>query len=372
METAVWMLAGLVFILAILVVVLAIRRTGNADLKQASEYLLTLAEERFKAAAQSQNADLDTKKQLIDQQVQQVKTELEKVATLVNGIEKDRQAKFTELATNIKTLGEQTTSLASATITLRQALASPRTRGQWGERIADDILRFAGFIEGVDYQKQATIECAGSRPDFVIRLPKGLHLNMDCKFPLDNYLKALDAPSDTERRSYEQAFLRDVRSRVKEITSREYIDPEGDTVDCVFLLIPNESIYSYVHQADPQLLDYAVQNHVVCCSPLTLFAVLAVIRQAVDNFVLHEKSDEVLRQLGRFNAEWEKFEYSLTTVGDRLASAQKAYEQVIGPRKRHLERPLAELEALRQRQGLEIAANEQVASPDLPNTKTDD
>lgn len=360
MQVAVWALAGVVLILVVLLVAFILRRPGTTapDLKQASEQLLTLAEQRFKMAAQAQNAELDTKKQLIDQQFLAVNTGLEKVTTLVNSIEKDRQAKFSELTTHIKTLGEQATGLTTATTTLRQALASPRARGQWGERIADDILRFAGFIEGVDYQKQATIESVGSRPDFVISLPKGLRLNMDCKFPLDNYLKGLDAATDTERKSCEQAFMRDVRARVKEITGREYIDPEGGTVDCVLLLIPNESVYAYVHQTDPQLMDYAVQNRVVCCSPLTLFAVLAVIRQAVDNFALHEKSDEVLRHLGRFKAEWGKFEEALATVGERLASTQKAYEQVAGTRKRQLERPLAELERLRQRQGLEIAPPE--------------
>ncbi|MFH0941893.1 MAG: DNA recombination protein RmuC [Chloroflexota bacterium] len=371
METLVWVLAGLV---VILVVALVVRRPGSAvDLKQASEHLLTLAEQRLKLAAQAGTADLDTKKQLIDQQVQAVKTELEKVTTLVGGIEKDREAKFAELATRIKTLGEQATGLTAATSTLREALASPRTRGQWGERIADDILRFAEFIEGVNYHKQATIECAGSRPDYVFLLPKGLRLNMDCKFPLDNYLKALDAPNETERENYERAFLRDVRGRVKEVTSREYIDPEGGTVNCVLLFIANESIYSYVHQADPRLLDYAVQNRVVCCSPLTLFAVLAVIRQAVDNFALHEKSDEVLKQLGRFKAEWGKFADALETLGDRLTSTQKAYEQVTGPRKRQLERPLAHLEMLRQQRGLEIAPADETASPGLPEgSETDD
>lgn len=367
MEALVWVLAGLVAMLVLLVVALVIRRPGSAvSLKQAEEHLLTLAEQRLKLAAQAGTADLDTKKQLIDQQVQAVKTELEKVTTLVGSFEKDREAKFSELATRIKTLGEQATGLTAATSTLREALASPRARGQWGERIADDILRFAGFIEDVNYLRQATVECAGSRPDYVFLLPRGLRLNMDCKFPLDNYLKALDTPNETERESCERAFLRDVRGRVKEITSREYIDPEGGTVDCVLLFIANESIYSYVHQADPSLLEYAVQNRVVCCSPLTLFAVLAVIRQAVDNFALHEKSDEVLKQLGRFKDEWVKFAGALENLGDRLASTQKAYEQVIGPRKRQLERPLDHLETLRQRRGLEIAPADEAASPGLP------
>jgi len=373
-EVLVWILAGSVVVLVVVVLlVLIIRRPGAAvDLNQASAHLLTLAEQRLKLAAQAGAADLDTKKQLIDQQVQAVKTELEKVTTLVHGIEKDRETKFAELATKIKVLGEQAVDLTTATSTLREALSNPRARGQWGERIADDILRFAGFIEGVNYLRQATVEGERSRPDYVFLLPKGLRLNMDAKFPLDNYLKALDAPTDTERESLERTFLQNVRSRIKEITSREYIDPEGGTVDCVLLFIPNDSIYSYIHQADPSILDDAVQNRVVCCSPLTLFAVLAVIRQAVDNFALQKASGKILSHLGRFKAEWGKFVGTLKTLGDRLASTQRAYDQVTGPRKRQLERPLAHLETLRQQQGLEIAPADEPSSLTLPEAEEDD
>lgn len=346
----------IIFILLVVILALALRRpSSSVDLKQASDHLITLAEQRLQLTAQSGAADLDTKKQLIDQQVQAVKTELEKVTTLVHGIEKDREAKFTELATHIKALGAQAAGLTTATSTLREALASPRTRGQWGDRIADDILRLAGFIEGKSYLRQVTIESGGSRPDYVFLLPNGLHLNMDVKFPFDNYFKSKDASNDAERENYERAFLRDVRSRVKEITGREYIDPEGGTVDCVLLFIPNDSIYAYIHQADPSLLDDALRNRVVCCSPWTLFAVLAVIRQAVDNFSLGKRTNEVLSHLGRFEVEWEKFVEALKTLGNRLASTQQAYEQVTGPRKRQLERPLTRLKALRQERGLEVA-----------------
>ena len=51
---------------------------------------------------------------------------------------------------------------------LRQALVSTKARGQWGERMAEDVLRLAGFIEGVNYLKQKVLEAA--------RLAPGLHL----------------------------------------------------------------------------------------------------------------------------------------------------------------------------------------------------
>jgi DNA recombination protein RmuC len=371
-EVIIGILTAFVALLAIALVLVARRAGARVDLKQASEQLLMLAEQRFRLAAQAGASDLDAKKQLIDQQVESVKKELERVTELVRGFEKDREAKFTELSTRIKTLGEQAAGLTAATSTLREALASSRARGQWGERMADDILRFAGFVEGVNYKRQQTLDRVGSRPDYVFQLPNGLSLNMDVKFPLDNYLKALEASNDGERESCEKAFLRDVRNKIKEIAGREYIDPEGGTVDCALMFIPNESIYSYIHQADPSLLDEAIRNRIVCCSPLTLFAVLAVIRQAVENFALQKASDEILSHLGRFNKEWGKFAEALKTLGDRLSKTQDAYDKLVGTRKRQLERPLARLETLRQQRGVEIATGDETPMLEVPDAEEND
>ena len=160
--------------------------------------------------------------------------------------------------------------------------------------MAEDILRLIGFVEGVNYRKQATVHGGGSRPDFVFLLPQDLKLNMDVKFPLDNYLKYIDAESEADKATYQSNFLRDVRARINEVSDRQYIDPEQGTVDYVLLFIPNESVYAFIHEADSKILEVALQKKVIWCSPLTLYAVLAVVRQAVDNFALKQASNEVL------------------------------------------------------------------------------
>ncbi len=62
----------------------------------------------------------------------------------------------------MKLVGEQTASLTSTAGSLWEALVNSRVRGQWGERMAEDVLRLIGFVEGVNYQKQRTIEVNGS------------------------------------------------------------------------------------------------------------------------------------------------------------------------------------------------------------------
>ncbi len=327
---------------------------GSLSLDALSKFL-DLAKAKLDAERDTHAQDLEAKKGLIDQQLRQMTAELEKVSVLVKDLEKDRVEKFGQLAAQLKTTTEHTAALVQTTATLREALSSTKARGQWGERMAEDVLRLAGFIENVNYVKQKAIVGSGSRPDFTFLLPRKFKLNMDVKFPLDNYLKFLDAKSEPERAKYRTDFLRDVRGRVKEVTTRDYINPEQNTVDSVLLFIPNEQIYAFIHEQDGAILDDGIRQGVVFCSPLTLFAVLAVIRKAVDNFSLEQTSNEILSLLGDFKKQWGEFLGKLELVGKRIGDAQKEYEALTTTRRRQLEKPLNRIEDLRTQRNLPIA-----------------
>ena len=224
--------------------------------------------------------------------------------------------------------------------------------------MAEDILRLIGFVEGVNYQKQITVQGRGSRPDFVFLLPQDLKLNMDVKFPLDNYVRYLETESESDKATYQSNFLRDVRAKIVEVSDRQYIDPEQGTVDCVLLFIPNESVYGFIHESDSNILDTALKRKVIWCSPLTLYAVLAVVRQAVDNFALGQTSNEIISLMGSFNKQWLEFTKAIDTLENRISSTQKAFDNLNGTRRRALERPLRQIEQLRKARQLSVADEE--------------
>ena len=367
-------LVALTVLIALVVAVAALLLRGGrggspgdaqAALAQNAEQFLTLAEERLKRQTETNTNELDNKKQLIDQQLEQMNKQLESVRMFVNNMEKDRVDKFSELGTQLK-------ALTTSTTTLREALSSTKARGQWGERMAEDILRSMGLKEGFNYEKQVQLDGASSRPDFGFLLPGDLRLNMDVKFPLDNYLRYLNAGTDVERDSYKSAFLRDARNRVKEVTGREYIDPKGGTVRCVLLFIPNESIYAFLHEHDSTLIEYGLENRVICCSPLTLFAVLLVIRPAVDNFALRKAEEEIIGLIGQFNKEWREFKGALKTLGKQFDTAQGTYEKLTGRRQRALERPLVKIEDIRQQRGITVAEVPELSSASISDLESTD
>jgi len=320
-------------------------------LSKNSEEFLKLANEALSKQTQKGETDLESKKTLIDQTLELMKGDLQRVQEVVTQFEKDREKKFGELTNQLRNTAEQTSKLQETAHKLHTALASTKVRGQWGERMAEDVLRLAGFIEGINYRKQQGLETANTRPDFTFLLPQNLTVNMDVKFPLNNYMRYL-SEEESHKETCKKLFLKDVRARIKEVTTRDYINPEENTVDYVIVFIPNEHIYAFINENDCSLLDEALKQKVILCSPITLYAILAVIRQAVDNFNLESTAAQILSLLGAFNKQWEAFIKSLEKMGKKIEEAQDEYHSLTTTRRNQLERPLRKIEDLRAQRGI--------------------
>jgi DNA recombination protein RmuC len=331
----------------------------DVAVRQALEQAALLNREHLDAGLAAGHRDLAARHHDADARLEQVerrvRDELARVGDLVAQLGRHHAASIRGVEASLAAHAETTAALASTTQSLREALASPKARGQWGERMAEDVLRLAGFVEHVNYEKQTAVTGSRALPDYTFPLPKGHVLYMDVKFPLAAYLRYLDAGTDAERSAHRDAFLRDVRLRVRELAGRDYAHQgEGRSVDYVLLFLPNETLSGFIHEHDPGLIDDALGQKVVLCSPLTLFAMLGVIRQAFDNFMVEQTSDEILSVLGAFEQQWDKFAGALDTVGRRIDSVQKAYDDLAGTRKRALERPLARLASLRTDRGIGV------------------
>ena len=315
------------------------------------ETVLSVAGDKLGTHADRASRELHLRSEAIDERVAGMNDELRRVRELVTQLQKEKAEQHGQLVQGIDHAIRASAALTDTAQSLREALSNSRARGQWGERMADDVLRVAGLIEGVNYQRQQTL-AAGCRPDFTFMLPRGRLLHMDVKFPVDNYLRVLDAGAEVDRVAHTRAFLRDVRARVRELAGRDYVDPDT-TVGYVLLFIPNESVYGFVHEHDTGLLDEALANRVVLCSPCTLFAVLGVVRQAVDNFLLERTSDEILECLNGFAKQWQSFSERLDRLGSQFSTVQRTYDELAGTRRRQLQKQLDRVERLRAARGLD-------------------
>ena len=95
-----------------------------------------------------------------------------------------------------------------------------------------------------------------------------------------------------------------------------------------------------------------MRKKIVLCSPTTLYAVLAVIRQAVDNFHMERKAGEILELLETFSKQWFKFTDAMEKVGKHIDNSQKAFTELTTTRQRMLEKPLNKIQELKENEKL--------------------
>jgi len=300
-----------------------------------------LAHNQFENLSKSSGQQLDEKKKLIDSTINDMKNHLENLAK-----------QTTELKGQMENSQQGINRLTDTTSKLRQILSSSQARGQWGERMVEDILNFIGLIEGKNYKKQSME--GSDRPDYTFYLPQEKHVNMDVKFPLSHYENFLSAENDNEKNSEKKQFIADVRNHIKAIAKRSYIDPEHGTVDYVLMFIPNESIYTFLNQEDQSLIDFSLKNKIILCSPITLYAVLSLIRQAVSNFAMEKQAGEMQTLIGQFSKQWQLFVNKMDGLGDTLNTLQNKYEELHTTRVRQLEKPMEKIGELQLHQTKEI------------------
>ena len=308
---------------------------SNKALLENQEKFLALASEKFSDLLLNSDKQLEQKKGLIDSTLDDMRKNLKNLSDNTVAL----KGQMDESKNSVSELNDTTNQL-------RQILSSSQARGQWGERMVKDILDFIGLVEGINYSQQTQMTEGKERPDFTFFLPDEKIINMDVKFPLAHYEKYVNAENENEKNNEKKLFLSDVKNRIKEVAKRGYIDPKNGTVDYVLLFIPNESIYSFLNQEDHELIDFSLKQKILLCSPVTLYAILSLIRQAVSNFAMEKKAGEMQELVGVFRKQWEEFNGQMTKFENTLGTLNSHYDKLKTTRKNQLEKPMEKIESL--------------------------
>ena len=292
--------------------------------KENSKDFLNIAGEKFKDISNQADENLIKKKELIDQKL----GDIEKTQKSLHNLS-------VEIKGNLKTSSIETQKL-------REILSSSQKRGQWGERLVEDILNSIGFVKDKNFTRQTLVE-SGERPDFTFILPDNKKLNMDVKFPWDRYRDYLDSEHEEEQKALKDAFLKDVENHIKTVATRAYINPAEGTLDYVLFFIPNESIYAFVNKENTDLIDFALDRKVLLCSPITLYAILSLINQASRNFAMEQKAAEMMNLVNSFRTKWDMFVDQMDKMGKKINETQTKYDELVGTRRRMLEKPMSKI-----------------------------
>lgn len=349
MNTALFIILGVLFLsAAVAAISFFILRLLRQEMKASQEDFLKLAQQQFALEQSRATTELETRKQAVESSVQGLKEELARYQSLLRDLEKDRDQKYGQLESELKNASQATQKLQETTIHLNNILGNVKLRGQWGERMAEDIIRYAGLIEGINYIKQKKLEQSTTKPDYTFFLPDEHKVNMDVKFPLDNYTQMVNALPGSDRDNFQKEFLRNVKERIKEIQNRDYINPSENTLDFVLLFIPNEQVYGFIQEQTPDLFDSALGQKVVLCSPFTLYAMLCVIRQAYENFRYEKNIKQIIQLIEQFVGYYERFKTRFDELGELMGKLEQKYADLKDKSMKQLDTKIRHIDGLKK------------------------
>lgn len=297
------------------------RRTKSqeVDLSAAIDTLITVADQKLGKEKEIIQTDLKNKKDAIEKMIKQVVDQL-------SSVEKERIGSFNSLREAIDNNQKLTQQLKVTADSLKNVLSNNQMRGAFGEKVAEDLLKQIGFVIGTDYTKQETT--GQTRPDFTIYLPDKTKINVDSKFPYANLVRLSETDNPDQKNQFLKLFEQDIKKKIVEVTSRDYIDPQANTVDFVVVFIPNEMVFSFIYEKFPHLLEEAYNRKVVFAGPFSFTAILRMVRQAYDNFRYQKNVQSIITQIKLFEKEFARYNEEFAKLGARIDAVSRQYDEV--------------------------------------------
>lgn len=323
-------------IVAVVLIFITLRFVLPDVIKKAIEQLVQMNDEKLGAEKENIKTELENKTTAFEKIAKDIKELVEKTENKIERTDKDRIGSFSKLKEAIENQARVTEQLSVTTESLKRVLSNNQMRGQFGEQVAENLLKMSGFVKGVDYDFNKEQKSSGTRPDFVIYLPNKIKINVDVKFPYQSLQKMTETQDKATKNELEKNFERDVREKIKQVTGREYINPEGDTVDFVVMFIPNEMIFSYIYEKMNDLWIEAMKQKVVLAGPFSFTAILRLVRQAYDNFRYQKNVQKIIGYIKNFEVEFLKYNEEFVKIGERIESLSKQYDSVNSTRTNQL------------------------------------
>lgn len=230
-----------------------------------------------------------------------------------------------------KGLGEMQ-NLAAGVGDLKRALTNVKTRGTWGEVQLGSILQDVLLPD--QYATNISTKGGGERVEFAVKLPggsddgEGVWLPIDAKFPMEDYLRLLDAYDKADAQVAEGA-CKLLESRIRQCSadiSRKYLNPPV-TTDFAILFLPTEGLFAEVMRRSGLADSIQREHRVVIAGPATLWAVLNSVQMGFRSLAVQKRSTEVWRLLAAVKTQWGKYQEVLERALKKLNEASRTVEQ---------------------------------------------
>jgi DNA recombination protein RmuC len=304
------------------------RNIVNQVFGELSHKMLKQTQSVLKADKEAIYKDNQNKKQVIENLVKDLKVEISKRQEEIRGFEKDRNRKFGEITKSIEEHRKITQELKTSTQALEKTLSNNQVRGQWGERIIEDILVSAGLVEGTHYEKQKTLGSSAVKPDITLLLPNKRKVAIDVKFPYSQIQQMTLTDSKESKKTHLKLFEKDLREKVTQIEKRGYININEGTLDYAIMFVPNELLFSFINQKFPNIVDEAMNKKIMIVSPFTFLIVARTVMESYRNFMVENNLRKIIKHISQFTDEWNRFTKEFDKFDDTIIKLREYFDKI--------------------------------------------
>ena len=210
---------------------------------------------------------------------------------------------------------------------LRRYLSGGTLAGKFGEWSLESIMQ--DIFNPNQYIKNAeVIKGSGKRVEFVLKMPEGLLLPIDAKFPSGLYDTYLDAIDQTDERLIKKSIDDIKRHVVKDASDiQEKYVQSGVTVDLGIMYIPSESLMQLIDSIENLRESVFRDSRVLIMGPNSLAAYLISVHMGFRTLALNNRAGEIMEEFGKLKKEFEKFGSSTEELLKKADAMLKAVNE---------------------------------------------
>ncbi len=341
------------------------REIGDQLLEKAHKDFLAKAGERFTEADKATQAKLQNLLQPVEATLKRYEEGLQRV-------EKERVDHYAGLREAVELVRAGQGQVRDETRNLVNALrSSPKARGRWGEQSLRNVLEQAGLSPYADFRSEVSVESEDGRlrPDVVVRLPGGRQLIIDAKCSLNAYLDACDEVDEDKRKAFHRAHVASIRNHAQQLGSKAYWAQFGDAADYVVMYIPGEHFLTAALEQDDGLWDWAFERRVLLATPTNLVAIARTVASVWRQETLNEAAEEIAALGKELHSRLATMAQHMERVGKNLATANVAYNQMVGSFESQVFTQARRFEALGAGSAKELPEPPMVEAAPRPMTK---
>ena len=303
-------------------------------LQNTAEQFLSSAIKDLRQVKTEAESSIDKRNEEVSRSVSDMRQKLDEYQKTVRSSDQDLKSMYSGLQQSITQVLSAEQTIRMETSSLKKALTSSSgIRGKMGEKFLQNILEQNDLVRGIDFETQVVLNGETQnegRPDFVVKLPYGKRMIIDCKEVGGEYLLAQETEDPEKQKEHYEKLVFNIRNNITKLSRKEYqslLDPD---IPFVIMFIPSEGAIRAAFTTHPEIFEEATKKQVILASPMTIIPLIYLIKQSWQQHQLTTNAKELGAAVETLGNRLFKFVDHLRQVGGGIKKAAESWNNAIG------------------------------------------